>query len=113
MVSILNAEHTSWCRILSNLLRRNIADEDRIDFVRAVECLMDTESLHDDIDGARSRFDDFGVLHYELTPFVHLSASFLLFHRYYIWAYEEALRTECSYEGDTPASPSSVDATRV
>ncbi|KFA69870.1 hypothetical protein S40285_08983 [Stachybotrys chlorohalonatus IBT 40285] len=60
------------------------------------------ECLYSDIPGARSRFDDFGVLHYRLTNFVHLSASFLLFHRYYIWTYEEALRTECSYNGHFP-----------
>lgn len=78
-----------------------MSSEERIDFVRAVECLMDAPSLYSDIPGARSRFDDFGVLHYRLTNFVHLSASFLLFHRYYIWTYEEALRTECSYNGKT------------
>lgn len=63
---------------------------------------MDMPSLYLDIDGARSRFDDFGVLHNELTPFVHLSASFLLFHRYYIWVYEELLRNECGYKGAFP-----------
>ncbi|KEY73042.1 hypothetical protein S7711_06116 [Stachybotrys chartarum IBT 7711] len=60
------------------------------------------ECLYSDIPGARSRFDDFGVLHYRLTNFVHLSASFLLFHRYYIWTYEEALRTECNFNGHFP-----------
>lgn len=82
--------------------RRRIPDEERIDFVRAVECLMDTESLNPHIDGARSRFDDFGVLHFELLNQVHLSAFFLLFHRYFIWTYEEALRNECGYEGTFP-----------
>lgn len=74
-------------------------DAERIGFVRAVECLMDTESLYTNIDGARSRFDDFGVLHYKLLNNVHLSASFLLFHRYFLWSYEDALRDECGYKG--------------
>ncbi|KAL2751813.1 hypothetical protein ACRALDRAFT_1083776 [Sodiomyces alcalophilus JCM 7366] len=81
---------------------RDIPGPDRIDFVRAVNCLMDTESLNPDLPGARSRFDDFGVLHHQLSNYVHFSGSFLLFHRYFVWAYEEALRTECAYEGPFP-----------
>lgn len=70
--------------------------------MRAVECLMDKETLNPDVDGARSRFDDFGVLHFKLLNRVHLSALFLLFHRYFIWTYEEALRNECGYDGTFP-----------
>lgn len=60
---------------------------------------MDTESLYPEVDGAKSRFDDFGVLHNQLTNNVHFSGSFLLFHRYFVWAYEDALRNECGYTG--------------
>jgi tyrosinase len=77
-------------------------DAERIDFVRAVECLMDAESVYTGLDGAKSRFDDFGVLHYKLLRRVHLSASFLLFHRLFLWSYEEALRSECGYKGTLP-----------
>jgi tyrosinase len=34
-----------------------------------------------------------------MTPSVHATANFMHWHRYYIWAYETALRTECGYEG--------------
>ncbi|ROT37760.1 Di-copper centre-containing protein [Sodiomyces alkalinus F11] len=81
---------------------RDIPAKKRIDFVRAVNCLMSSESLNPDLEGARSRFDDFGVLHHQVSNYVHFSASFLLFHRYFTWAYEEALRNECAYEGPFP-----------
>ncbi|KAF2868693.1 hypothetical protein BDV95DRAFT_525712 [Massariosphaeria phaeospora] len=51
-----------------------------------------------------------------MTPTVHATANFMHWHRYYIWAYETALRTECDYKAyqpywnwgkyqDLPASP--------
>jgi tyrosinase len=32
----------------------------------------------------------------------HLQGNFLAWHRYYIWAYEQALRNECGYKGYQP-----------
>jgi tyrosinase len=37
-----------------------------------------------------------------MTPSVHATANFMHWHRYYIWAYETALRTECNYAGYQP-----------
>lgn len=37
-----------------------------------------------------------------MTPSVHSTANFMHWHRYYIWAYETALRTECNYKGYQP-----------
>lgn len=92
----------------------------RIKYTDAVQCLMESESLYTEVDGAKSAFDDFAVLHHNLTPFVHNSvrsllnttlaailtyiltnqqATFLTFHRYYIWALEEHLRSKCGYDG--------------
>ncbi|KAF2997425.1 hypothetical protein E8E13_005848 [Curvularia kusanoi] len=34
--------------------------------------------------------------------FIHFSGKFLGWHRYYTWAYEQALRTECGYTGTQP-----------
>jgi tyrosinase len=52
--------------------------------------------------GAKSRYDDFTVVHMNMTPSVHSTANFMHWHRYYIWAYETALRTECAYTGYQP-----------
>jgi tyrosinase len=32
----------------------------------------------------------------------HFSGTFLGWHRYYIWVYEQVLRTECGYQGPIP-----------
>ena len=45
----------------------------RIKYTDAVQCLMESESEYTEVDGAKSAFDDFAVLHYNLTPFVHNS----------------------------------------
>lgn len=47
--------------------------EMRINYTDAVQCLMESESEYTEVDGAKSAFDDFAVLHYNLTPFVHNS----------------------------------------
>ena len=37
-----------------------------------------------------------------MTPTIHATANFLHWHRYFVWAYETALRTECAYTGYQP-----------
>ncbi|CAI4217905.1 unnamed protein product [Parascedosporium putredinis] len=81
---------------------RNMPAEMRIGYVSALQCLMESESEYPDVDGAKTAFDDFAVLHYNLTPFVHNSATFLTFHRYYIHTLEEQMRNKCGYTGDFP-----------
>ncbi|SPO01150.1 related to monophenol monooxygenase (tyrosinase) [Cephalotrichum gorgonifer] len=81
---------------------RNLPAEMRIKYTDAMLCLQAAESINTEIDGAKSAYDDFAVLHYNLTPFVHNSATFLTFHRYYIHTLEEQLRTKCGYDGDFP-----------
>lgn len=83
--------------------RRNIPGPERTAYRKAVECLMNAPQVYENVtDGPRSLFDSFGVLHYYLTPAVHNSAYFLLFHRLYVWTFEEKLRTECGYTGAFP-----------
>ncbi|KAF3008595.1 hypothetical protein E8E13_007659 [Curvularia kusanoi] len=52
--------------------------------------------------GAKSRYDDFVVTHILQTLNIHGTGNFLAWHRYYIWAYEQALRNECGYQGYQP-----------
>ncbi|RYP70720.1 hypothetical protein DL769_004870 [Monosporascus sp. CRB-8-3] len=80
--------------------------EERIAYTKAVECLMETPDVYQNISGAKSTFDSFGVLHYYQTPY----AYFLLFHRLYIWAFEEKLRTVCGYTGPFPYWEWGLDA---
>ncbi|KAI0457464.1 hypothetical protein F5B21DRAFT_512730 [Xylaria acuta] len=89
---------------------RNIPGPERISFVKAVECLMEKPNVYPNVTGPKSMFDSFGVLHYYLTPYVHNSAYFLLFHRLYIWTYEQKLRDMCGYQGSFPYWEWGLDA---
>jgi hypothetical protein len=46
-----------------------------MDFVAAVECLMTQPSLYPEIEAARSAFDDFVALHWNITGLHHMSVS--------------------------------------
>jgi tyrosinase len=52
--------------------------------------------------GAKSRYDDFVATHINQTRTIHFCGSFFPWHRYYIWAFESALRQECGYTGYLP-----------
>ncbi|PGH14377.1 hypothetical protein AJ80_05967 [Polytolypa hystricis UAMH7299] len=78
--------------------------DDRRSYTTAVRCLQQKENVtpRELASGLRSRFDDFVYLHINMTPTIHGTANFLTWHRYYIWAYEKALRDECGYQGTQP-----------
>ncbi|KAF3057392.1 putative tyrosinase central domain-containing protein [Daldinia childiae] len=92
---------------------RNIPGEERKAYVKAVECLMELPKVYENVTGPKSMFDSFGVLHYKMTPYVHNSAYFLLFHRLYVWTFEEKLRTMCGYTGAFPYWEWGLDAGSV
>ncbi|CAO2651591.1 Nn.00g041610.m01.CDS01 [Neocucurbitaria sp. VM-36] len=52
--------------------------------------------------GAKTRYDDFVAIHMKNTLSIHGTGNFLSWHRYYTYAYENALRTECGYNGTQP-----------
>ncbi|KAE8321207.1 hypothetical protein BDV39DRAFT_19712 [Aspergillus sergii] len=52
--------------------------------------------------GARTRYDDFVATHINQTQIIHYTGTFLAWHRYFIYEFEQALRDECSYTGDYP-----------
>lgn len=54
------------------------------------------------IPGAKSRFDDFVGNHILKTMEIHYTGTFLAWHRYFTWQYEQALRNECGYKGYQP-----------
>ncbi|KAK4194155.1 hypothetical protein QBC40DRAFT_321258 [Triangularia verruculosa] len=75
----------------------------RKEYTDAVLCLMSKPALTSNVaPGAKSRFDDYIVVHVQQTPRNHGSTFFLPWHRYYMWHYEQALRTECGYKGYQP-----------
>lgn len=54
-------------------------DEERISFTDAVQCLQKKPSVNADIEAAKSLFDDFVVLHMNVTPYHHNSVLIFLF----------------------------------
>ncbi|KAK7186377.1 Di-copper centre-containing protein [Paraphaeosphaeria sporulosa] len=96
----------------------DLTKEEKLEYIRAVNCIRTQPSKlpAGKYPGAKTRYDDFVVVHMNMTPTVHSTANFMHWHRYYIWAYETALKTECGFKGaqpywnwgkytDLPASP--------
>ncbi|CAI6339633.1 unnamed protein product [Periconia digitata] len=82
----------------------DLSKDERLEYIRAVKCIRSKPSKlpAGKYPGAKTRYDDFVVVHMNMTPSVHSTANFMHWHRYYIWAYETALKTECEYKGAQP-----------
>ncbi|KAK7961691.1 tyrosinase central domain-containing protein [Apiospora aurea] len=95
------------CTLETASIRREWSDlspDERVEYTTAVRCLQQLPSKSDakEVPGARSRFDDFMAVHMTMTPWIHNSANFLAWHRYYLFTYEKALKEECGYKGTHP-----------
>lgn len=92
---------------LSNAHSRKEWDDlrpvEKKEYIKAVRCLQTLPSKSGpSVPGARSRYDDFVAVHMDgsgANYTIHNTGNFLTWHRYFLWAYEEALRNECSYSG--------------
>ncbi|KAI0201444.1 Di-copper centre-containing protein [Astrocystis sublimbata] len=98
---------SSTCTKENMLVRREWGDlsaDDRKAYIKAVLCITSSPSKLDpaQVPGAKTRYDDFVAVHINQTMFIHSTASFLSWHRYYTWAYEQVLRNECGYTGAQP-----------
>ncbi|PVI06676.1 Di-copper centre-containing protein [Periconia macrospinosa] len=82
----------------------DLTKDERLEYIRAVKCIRSKPSKlpAGKYPGAKTRYDDFVVVHMNMTPSVHSTANFMHWHRYYIWAYETALKTECDFKGSQP-----------
>ncbi|KAL2272017.1 hypothetical protein VTJ83DRAFT_1388 [Remersonia thermophila] len=101
------AGSTNNCTLENAAVRKEWSDltpDERREYIRAVLCLQSKPSLvpEGQVPGALSRFDDFVATHMILTATLHSEPNLLAAHRYYIWAYEKALREECGYTGYQP-----------
>ncbi|KAK3899123.1 hypothetical protein C8A05DRAFT_37278 [Staphylotrichum tortipilum] len=82
----------------------DISAADKKAYIAAVLCIQKKPSKLDPnkFPGAKSRYDDFVVVHMNQTLSIHSTGSFLSWHRYYTWAFERVLQTECGYTGTQP-----------
>jgi tyrosinase len=79
----------------------NLSNNDRMAFINAVKCLMG-KPRSGQFSNSQNRYEDFVALHQQLTPNVHDNSKFLVWHRYYIWAFEDELKSVCGYSGNLP-----------
>jgi tyrosinase len=82
----------------------DISVDERKAYIAAMLCIMEKPSKLDPakFPGAKSRYDDFVVVHMNQTMTIHGTGNFLSWHRYYTWAFERVLQTECGYTGTQP-----------
>ncbi|KAI6711691.1 hypothetical protein PZA11_006351 [Diplocarpon coronariae] len=102
-----SVSRATTCTKSNTAIRREwgvLTAEERIAYTDAVLCFQNKTTLTpaELIPGARSRFDDFVGTHINQTNYIHYTGTFLAWHRYFTWAYEQALRTECGYTGTQP-----------
>lgn len=88
-------------------VRRNyshLSPSARKHYIASIQCLQSLPSQTPSSlsSGAKTRYDDFVATHINQTLTIHYTASFLSWHRYYIYAFENALRQECGFTGDLP-----------
>jgi tyrosinase len=82
-----------------------MSSKDRIAYTDAVKCLYSNKkplSNPADVPGARSRFDDFVASHIQEGQGIHFDGYLFVWHRHFVYSYEQALRNECGYKGPTP-----------
>jgi tyrosinase len=82
------------------------SDSDRQAFVDAIRCLQNRPSSGQ-FKQSKTRYEDLVALHQTLTPNVHSqdgrpNAKFLIWHRYYLWTFEDILRGECGFDRNLP-----------
>lgn len=114
---------------LANLRRRHhLSDDEKKAYISAVQCISTKPAItpKEECPGCVSRYDDFVATHINQTMAIHGTVSqqtkpesfrtrpkptnliippkgsFLSWHRYFTWTYEQALRTECAYTGHQP-----------
>ncbi|KLU86054.1 hypothetical protein MAPG_05073 [Magnaporthiopsis poae ATCC 64411] len=104
---ISKKNNTNGCTLENAAVRREWSDlsvSERMEYIAAVKCLMKLppKSPRDKFPGALNRFDDFVAFHMTQAGPLHGPTNLFAAHHYFIWAYENALRTECGYKGYQP-----------
>ncbi|OTA66034.1 Di-copper centre-containing protein [Hypoxylon sp. EC38] len=112
-VTILDSRTTSaskgeqTCSLENTTVRRewgSLSEDERKAYTDAVLCLqsLPANTPTSLVPGARSRYDDFVAAHINQTLYIHYSGTFLAWHRWFTYNYEQALRSECGYNGSQP-----------
>lgn len=68
----------------------------RVGLVTAIKCLMN-KPPSGRFSSSKNRYEDLVQLHQSMMPAVHNNALFLIWHRYFLWTFEQLLRVECGF----------------
>ncbi len=92
--------------------RGDMTIEQRTDFINATLCLMNAppKAPKDQFPGVRSRYHDFMAYHMTNAGSLHDTIGLFPAHKYFVLAYETALRNECGYKGYHPVRFTSLIA---
>ncbi|KKZ67079.1 hypothetical protein EMCG_07250 [[Emmonsia] crescens] len=90
---------------------RRYSHNDRLAFVRAVRCLIDRPPSGS-FQYAKNRYEDFARLHQQKLSEIHGNDRFLIWHRYFLWTFEQVLRDECGFDRPFPWWDETKDAGR-
>ncbi|BCR96037.1 tyrosinase family protein [Aspergillus luchuensis] len=83
---------------------RAFSKPEKKDYINSVLCLQKLPARTPShlAPGAKTRYDDFLATHINQTLEIHYTGTFLAWHRYFTFEFEQALRDECHYAGDFP-----------
>ncbi|KAI8623235.1 hypothetical protein F5Y19DRAFT_459179 [Xylariaceae sp. FL1651] len=85
----------------------NYSTSDKQAFVSAIQCLI-RKPASGKFSPSKNRYEDFVRLHQSYAPNIHSASTsqqthkFLLWHRYFVWAFEQVLRDECGFNRAFP-----------
>lgn len=88
---------------------REYSPSRRLAFVNACKCLMN-KPASGRFTQAKNRYEDFVALHQNVMTQVHNNALFLIWHRYFLWTFEQVLRSECGFNRAFPWWDETKDA---
>ncbi|KAI1757511.1 hypothetical protein F4782DRAFT_546646 [Xylaria castorea] len=78
------------------------SNADRTAFVQAIKCLQGKPSGGSQYTGSTNRYEDLISVHRGMTADIHQTAAFLVWHRYFVWVFEQLLRDECGFNRAMP-----------
>ncbi|KAK8137829.1 hypothetical protein PG984_001209 [Apiospora sp. TS-2023a] len=90
---------------------RALSSEQQISYIDAVKCMQSTPGKTAEFyAGVKSLYDDFQALHISQTDHIHWVGFFLPWHRYFLWLYEQELKSACKYTAGIPYWNWTLDA---
>ena len=79
----------------------DFSDSDRLAFMDSIKCLLKNPPSGD-FPPATNRYEDLARVHQQMMTTIHGNNLFLLWHRYFVWTFEQLLRDECGFDRAFP-----------